>query len=46
MTHIRQPGIAPKALNQARETLPPVAVAFRAADLKKMKGAFEVPESA
>jgi hypothetical protein len=46
MAYIWQPGIPPKAINQARYTLPSVAVAPGAADLEEMKGAFKVPERA
>ena len=46
VAYIRQPGIAPEAINQACNTLPTVAVALGAADLEKMKGDFKVPERA
>jgi hypothetical protein len=46
VAYIRQPGIAPEAINQARNTFPSVAVAFGAANLEKMKGVFKVTDRA
>lgn len=46
VAYIRQSGIASKAINQTRNALPSEAVAFCAANLEKVKGAFKLAESA
>ena len=43
---VRQPCPSSIPLNQPRNALPSVAVAFCAANLKQMKGAFKFTESA